>query len=134
VQAGATHILGGVGNLDAYVDDAECDTVIANDVIDYFLPSDVDSVIDNWVGKLRTGGQITIGGIDIQEVARQLATKEIDINTANRLIYGDQQQPWQSRKSAITLSHMSDVLTSRNLKVTKRSLKGCFYQVTAERP
>jgi hypothetical protein len=131
---GEADIRGGVGNLDAYVDDSECEALLARDVLDYFRPSDVGDVLDNWVRKLRRGGQITIGGVDIQEVARKLATREIDLHTANRFLYGDQSAPWQGRKATISLDHLGEVLISRGLKVTRRSLNGCFYEISAERP
>lgn len=125
---------GSIGNLDEYADDAECEAILATDVLDYFSPGDVDAILENWVRKLRHGGTLTVGGIDMKEVARQLSTNEISMNTANRFLYGDQTQPWQTRKATITLPLMCDVLRSCGLKIVRQSLSNCFYTITAERP
>lgn len=127
------HLTGPVGNLDEYVDDAECMAILATDVLDYFAPGDVDAILENWVRKLRHGGILTVGGIDMKEVARQLSTNELDMNSANRYLYGDQTQPWQTRKATITLPLMCDVLRSCGLKIVRQSLSNCFYTITAER-
>lgn len=127
-------VLGSVSNLDEFVDDAEIDELVAIDVIDYLPANELDNVLDNWIRKIRHGGSVTVGGVDIREVAKALAFQQIDITTANLLLYGSQQSPCEYRKATLTLQKLIDVFKSRGFKIIQKRLNNYYYHVKAERP
>lgn len=125
---------GNVGNLDGIVDDAECEVLVCDDVLD-FIPQDVSGdVLVNWIKKLRHGGTITIGGVDLREVSLAFSRQEIDLQSANILIYGNQRLPVSYRKSSSTIQHVIGLLKSRGLDILDKKVDSCFYSVTARRP
>ncbi len=120
--------------LDEIVDDAECDELIAGDILDYVSVEDVDEVLDHWISKLRHGGVITIGGLDLREVTSHIANYTLKTPDANILLFGAQQAPWQFRKSVSTLSERIAYLTDKGLKPLKKRADNYFYSITMERP
>jgi hypothetical protein len=126
--------VGDFGNLDEHVDAAECDELIATDILDFLPAHQIDEVLNHWVSKIRHGGTITVGGLDLREVARGLVKHELNINDANLLIYGAQQAAWQHRRSSTTLQNVLAVLTSKGLKPIKKRVESYFYSITMERP
>jgi hypothetical protein len=126
--------VGDVCNLDHYVCDAECEELIALDVIDFLPSNELDTVIDNWIRKLRHGGSITVGGVDMREVARGLVNQTLTMDRANILLYGAQRQPYEYRKSTLTMQKLLAVFQTRGLKVIQKRLVNYYYHVKAERP
>lgn len=126
--------VGDFGNLDEHVEAAECDEFIATDILDFIQADQLDDVLNHWVSKIRHGGTLTIGGLDLRSVARGISDYRLSINDANLLIYGAQQAAWQHRRSASTLQIILEVLTSKGLKAIKKRYDGYFYSLTMERP
>lgn len=127
-------VSGDVGNLDWLAEDAEVEDLLALDVIDYMPATQIDIIIDHWIGKLRHGGTITIGGVDMREVAKALMGQRLDINQANALLFGEQNSPWQGRKLALTMQHMIDILKNRELEIMRKDTRAYHYYITARRP
>lgn len=123
-----------VCNLDAVAEDAEVDELVATDVIDYLPARQLDDIVDNWIRKIRHGGTIVVGGVDVREVARGVVNQELDLESANRLLYGFQDAPWEYRKAALTVQKLIDVFASRGFKILHKRLENYYYQVKAERP
>lgn len=123
-----------VVNLDEAVEDAEATEIIALDVIDYVSPEDTDAVIDHWIKKLRHGGSLTIGGVNIFEVARCLNNYSLDIDMANKLLYGEQRSPWQYRKASLSLPRLVEKFEGCGLKIIRKDYKKFNYSVTGRRP
>jgi hypothetical protein len=125
---------GDVGNLDHVACDAECDEIVADDILDY-IPNDVSGdTLLNWIGKLRHGGTLTIGGVDLREVSRMFTRQEIDVSEANAVLYGRQRLPLEYRKSTSTIQHVINMLESKGLKILNKRIEGAYYSVTARRP
>jgi predicted SAM-dependent methyltransferase len=125
-----------VDNLDKICEDSECDEIIAEDVIDYFSSKEVDLIIQGWVSKLRHGGKIVIGGIDLDEICKSLYNKRINLVEANILIFGNQKHPWEFRKSGLTSILLVKVLKNYGLNIIKKriNLINYHYVIEAERP
>lgn len=121
-------------NLDNLCESAECTRLIAEDIIDYFSSHEVDMIIDNWISKLRHGGTIVIGGIDINQVAKALHNKQIDLVQANVLLFGEQSSPQDYRKSALTATKLVEALQGCGLKILKNRTNNYKYVIEAERP
>lgn len=126
-------ILGPIDNLDSICEDAECDYIIANDIIDYFSSREVDKIIEHWLTKLRHGGKIIIGGVDINEVSKGFINKQIDLIHINVFLFGEQDKPWQFRKSALTANDLVKAIESFGLKIIKNRTNNYRYIVEAER-
>jgi hypothetical protein len=127
-------VVGSVTNLDALVHDAQADEIIALDILDFLPACDVDATLEHWVSKLRHGGTVTIGGLDLHEVARRFHLGQIDLDAANQLIHGRQRFPWEYRKSTLALSVLISKLLTLGLIPTRKVYSDEFYCVTARRP
>ena len=55
------------------VDDGEADEVRAIDVLPYFPEEESANLLMSWIKKLRHGGHLIIGALDIYEVAPEIA-------------------------------------------------------------
>ncbi len=125
--------IGDVANLDEYCEDAECEELVALDVIDYMPALQLDNILSHWLKKIRHGGTIAIGGIDMREVSRAFVSQKLSLEDANLLFYGAQRAPWQYRKSTLTLQKVIDLLESKGLKILQKRINEYSYMVKAER-
>ena len=108
-------------NLDDVVDDSEAMEIIAEDIIDFLPLGDVEDAINHWIKKLRHGGRIIVGGVDMFEACKAFSTYTIDLAMANYLLHGAQEQPWEERHANFTLLGLAQFLEDRGLKIiTKR--------------
>lgn len=122
--------------LDEVCEDAECDTIIADDLIDYFPSTLVDILLESLLVKLRHGGRIVIGGTDLNEVVRNLFNKNLSTVNANILLFGMQNEPWEFRKSVLPAAELATALKQCGLKILKNRTnpENCHYVIEAERP
>ncbi len=127
-------VQGSVTNLDEIVEDAEATELVALDVIDYVPAPDVPGVIAGWVRKLRHGGQITIGGVDLRDVAKAVVFQQLSPNEAAGLLYGEQVAPWDYRKGTYTIQHVINILLGHGLQIMLKESDRFHYYVTARRP
>jgi hypothetical protein len=125
---------GSVGNLDWIADDAECDEIVALDVIDFLSSTETDATLEHWLKKLRHGGTITIGGIDLYEVAKGILHGRIDVAEANFLIHGNQSVPADCRKANTTIQQMIRVLDGLGYELLHKKIDGYKFYITARRP
>lgn len=122
-------------NLDKLVDDAEATEIIANDVIDYLPASIVMDVLDHWVGKLRHGGRLVIGGTDLYEVCKGFTTYALDVHQANAHLHGHAaDNPQYIKKITLTALGLSNFLATLGLKIVKKRVTGYHFIVETERP
>tara|TARA_R110000824_G_scaffold57875_4_gene157166 strand:- start:1615 stop:2097 length:483 start_codon:yes stop_codon:yes gene_type:complete len=121
-------------NLDKHVDDSELEELVAIDVIDYLSPAQIEIVLDNWIKKIRIGGSIILGGIDLLEVCKSLSQYRIDITEANLLIHGEQEKPYMIRKANFTAMGLAGYLESRfNFQIIKKRINNYKMIVEARR-
>lgn len=120
-------------NLDKYVEAAEANEILAIDIIDYVEQSYIGEALTNWVSKLRIGGTITIGGLDLHEVCRKFARRQIDLADANSLLYGTQENPFMHRKSSLSIDAVVGQLKTFNLYIDSKKFEQNFYYVKARR-
>lgn len=121
-------------NLNDHVDDAECEEILALDVLEYIPKELADKTVVHWLSKLAHGGKIILSGINARQVAKAILNKSIDIDAANILMYGEQNHPWQRKYGITDIQRLSDVLTGLGLKVISKQLDGFKMTVIAERP
>jgi hypothetical protein len=127
--------IGDIKNLDPFVNDAEATEIIATDVIDYLPLNDMNTIIDHWVSKLRRGGKIVIGGIDLFQVCKAFTQYDINVETANKLLHGLQDQPHLLKRLTLTLTGLRNYLRDKHgLKILKTRYAGYSMIVEAQRP
>lgn len=132
---GKTVVRDDVSNLDKYADDSELTELIAVDVIDFIPANKTSEVIDNWVKKIRIGGKIVIGGVDLFEVCKCLSQYKIDISDANALIHGQQNKPYMLRKVNFTAIGISEYLKDRfGFEIISKNINNFKMSVEARRP
>tara|TARA_R110000824_G_scaffold226663_2_gene414426 strand:+ start:140 stop:631 length:492 start_codon:yes stop_codon:yes gene_type:complete len=123
-----------ITNLDKHVDDAELQELVALDVIDYIPITKIDSVLENWSRKIRVGGKIIIGGIDLMECCKSLSDYSIDIVTANSLIHGEQTKPYLVKRLNFTAVALAEYLEEAfNFTIIKKRLNNYRMIVEAKR-
>jgi hypothetical protein len=124
-----------VKNIDRYVCDAEATEIIATDVVDYLVLYEVPEVISHWIKKLRHGGKLIIGGVDVAHVSRDFSKGDIDLETTNKLLHGIQTQPHMVKRVNLTINGICQFLQGdHGLKIIKKRHDGYNYIVEAARP
>lgn len=124
-----------VRNLDNLMDDGEAFEILAYDVIDYLQANEVEPTIDHWVRKLAVGGKIVIGGVDIVDVAKALASYKIGIGEVNNLLYsGKPELPHMYKKTSVTANAIKEYLRDKHgLRINTVRVNGFNMVVEAEK-
>ena len=133
-QRDENFILADLSNLDMFVDDAEAEVIIANDVINFLPKPTVLSTIDHWLRKLRHGGRIVIGGTDLYELARDICKQSVDLKTVNNTLYGNEIMPWDTRRNSFYTESIVDYLQEKGLEILKQRVDKYNMIVEAIRP
>jgi len=122
-----------VRNLDKYLDDAECESIVAWDVLDYISLPEREKVVNHWVSKLARGGTLLIGGTDLRLVSKSVSAYQIEPKGATVLLYGVQEQPWGIKRSMSTCVDTAQMMRSMGLKVLRAQYEGFQYFVEVVR-
>lgn len=112
-----------------FVDRGEVQDLLALNIIDFIPSTDKDNYLNYLLSLLAIGGTITLGGINIDTVARSYANHQIDLATVNVLLYG--QNPTKS--GLINLTQLENVLAGKGLRILEKKQVGFEYFVKAER-
>lgn len=124
-----------VSNIDKYADDSELSELIATDVIDFLPANKTSEILENWIKKIRLGGKIVIGGVDLIEVCKCLSQYKMDILEANALLHGEQNKPYMIRKVNFTVVGLSEYLKERfGFEIISKSINNFKMIVEARRP
>jgi predicted SAM-dependent methyltransferase len=118
-------------NLDAVVDDAEAEYILARDVINYVPLEEMGSTVAHWSSKLRHGGKISIGAVDLKELSRMVHTGEISEQESNIALYGS---PVKVKRNIFNIKTLTDFLSSVGLQIIKSKINGYNMIVEAQRP
>ena len=95
------------------VEDSEATEIIASDIINFTDISSINDLLSGWVKKLRHGGRIVVGGVEIDEVCKAFISKAIDVNQFNKLVH-------EGRVSQITTTDLEKILINHGLTITKK--------------
>ena len=90
-----------VGECDVYADvfgplpwqDKFFDRILANDILEHVSWRKTQTVVEEWVRVLKTGGEIEIRVPNFPEIIRQYRSGSMSIQMANNLLYGGQREP-----------------------------------------
>ncbi len=122
-----------VNNLDAVVEAGEATKIVVSDILSYFPPEQVDEILTNWLSKLAHGGTLAVTVVDLREVARKFLANIIPIEDMQSLLHGAQEQPWQFRKSSLTLPLLIEVFTTRGYKILSKRIQNNMATVVVQR-
>jgi hypothetical protein len=104
----------------------ECESILANDVLDYVMTKDILQIIQLLVSKLRFNGTLVIGGKDLQMFCKHVNNGLINEETAGQII--------STCKSLSNYITVRDIMSSMGLKIESIQLNGIHYEITATRP
>lgn len=132
--------------LDNIVDDNECMEIIANDVLDFIEPADIEGTVLHWVSKIRVGGTLTICGVDFLEVARSLVYGKFtddkgntlpfieQLESANLILHNSKGDVWNRRQYNTSLEYVLKLLSQvAGFKVIQRAVFDHRYYVKVVR-
>ncbi len=121
-------------NLDEYVDNNECEEVVALEVLDIFPVQMKQQVLNHWSAKVAHGGTLTFSGVDLDKIAKIAFSKQVDSNQVNRLLYGECNNMWTIKKGLLTTQQACELaLTSGQFKILSKEISGINYIIKAER-
>jgi hypothetical protein len=118
----------------ARVCDAECEELLALNIIDYFPPQEINEVITNWIRKLRHHGLITISFTELYLLVKDIKDRGLNLEEANLAIHGNQQKPWRVRRCTPSMEYIMDLLKSNNIKILSKRLIGHTAIIKGMRP
>lgn len=113
-------------DLSALVDANEAEELVAMDILDRYTPDDVDRVLNHWLSRLSHGATITVGVVDVREVARNFLSNNLNIEQVNLLLHA-------GRQCALTMEHVAMVLVNKGLKLVSKRVSNCRAVVTCQR-
>jgi hypothetical protein len=116
--------------LEDMVDDAEASEIRAMDVLQSYCVAEAYKTLDKWISKLKHGGLLTIGFVDIYELSKALANRSIPLEVANSILYGTTIQ----YKSSFTTKAVAEYLQSKGLLLRSKRVQNFRGVITAERP
>jgi hypothetical protein len=129
-----SRIKGEVFQLDHAVDAAEAQEIVAHDILDFAPAAAADTILDHWLSKLAHGGKLTVSVVDFKEVAKAVLSDSITVDEANRLIHGEQREPWEIRKASYTLGLLCAVLGNKGYKLLTKRIHDHRAVITCQRP
>ena len=122
-----------IRNLNEFVSDNECTEILVDNVLSFLEKKKVIKGLDYWTNKLRHGGKLIIKDVDSLEVSRNFLASTINEDQYNELSHGGFTQPWDVKLSSYTLESISNELSSRNLRLTKKRIKGFDFVIEGTR-
>jgi hypothetical protein len=119
--------------LDGVCDLAECQSIIAMDVLNYFSSLETDSIVNRWILLLRHGGKLVIGGYDALSIAKGIVQRDLSLVEANIMLFGEQNMSWDFRRCIVSSMELVQALKAMNLKINKNIVGNYRYTIEAER-
>ncbi len=124
---------GDIRSLDWITDDGECEDILALDIINFLSPPEIERVTAGWCRKLKQGGSITLGTLDLREICRSMVHSNMPVPDAILALYGPQSQGWDIRKNALTLQILEQILQQNGCRITKKRSNNYKSIVTGQR-
>lgn len=127
-------VSGRLDNLEHTIDANELDELVAMGILDHFPMKQADEVLDHWLSRLKHGGILTVSVTDLRQVARELLDNTADIADINKLLYGEQEQPWQYKYCVFTTSILTNILRAKGYEIVRSVSTSKKAVVTVRRP
>lgn len=112
--------------------DSECDEIICT-LVEKNSITNLHTVLQNYVRKLRHGGKIVFQGVDFVQVCLAVVNRNITIFDANKLLYGGP-EAFNMNSCMVCANDIAAILGQLGLNVTKKAMYNGQYTVEAYRP
>ena len=109
------------------IDDSEATEIIASDVINFVTLDSIERLLDGWIKKLRHGGKMIIGGVEVDEVCKAFMHRAIDLQTFNQFMHN-------GRTSHVPIHDLEKMLTQKGLVIEKKRIDSFNMILEARRP
>ncbi len=106
-----------ITNLDEYLDDYECDEIIANELINYIKFADILPYLSLLKSKLKKGGTLVIGGIDLLSLNEDYLYGTLNEQDYNLFMFNSQEKPSLFYRSCVSLNILSEMCEKAGFKV-----------------
>lgn len=126
-------INGDISNLDFVCDNGEVEEILAYNILEYFHFFRIDQILNNWLSKLKVGGKLILGILDIEEISRLYYLNRISMDKFNNLIFGEQKKDWDTKKCGLTVYNLTEVLTNKGYKILRSEINEYEGFVSCER-
>lgn len=112
----------------------EVTELVAHDILDRYGITEVDKVLEHWIGKLSHGGLLHLSVVDLGEVSRAFLAGSLSLDETNTLLHGEQDGPMRHRQCSLTMAQLVGVLEHKGLKILRKHLVHFRATVSAQRP
>ncbi len=123
-----------VDNLEHTVDANELEELVAMDVLDYFPMKEADEILNHWLSRLKHGGRLTVGVVDLRQIAREVLSNTCDIADANVLLFGKEEEGWQFKHCVFTTTILVNILRAKGYAIESKLAMNKRAIVTVRRP
>jgi Glu-tRNA(Gln) amidotransferase subunit E-like FAD-binding protein len=127
-------VAGDIRNIDAFVEDAECQELIVQGAIDYVPIRLVVDVLHHWIKKLRHKGIITITGTNLESLFKLYLNGQLTTLDINQLLYGVCEHPWTYKSSCICLEEVDEVFRKAGLNIIRKKIEESSFTIVGQRP
>lgn len=100
--------------------------IVAIDALDSIPFSLLGDFIKSIQNKLRAGGHIVLGGLELTAICQDLLNNNLDTQQFNETIL--------NKKGLYKNQYITNLLTRIGLKINNVKIKGYNYEITASRP
>ena len=109
----------------ADISDNECEFILANKILNHFDYKNITDCLVNIRKKLRIGGKLVIGGIDLRMFTTNVINNLISPQDASDVV--------SNSKSMSIVTETVNLISQLDLKVITTQINGIHYEITAER-
>lgn len=109
---------------------AECEEILAPDMLDYISIGQLDDVLTIFNSLLRHGGKLVLGGNNLDEFSRMSFLNLLDVEVVNSELYGN-----QFRKAGLySTQTIKERLINMGLEIEEVSLDTYKFIIKSKRP
>lgn len=123
---------GDLGNLDWAHTDNDVEEILALDVLQRFPAAQTETVLCNWLRKLKIGGIIKLSFPDLYVLADRLALDALPRNVAMALLFGAPNDQPASR-TALDMRHAADLLVAFGCEIETMRYEGPMAYIEARK-
>jgi hypothetical protein len=117
-------IYGKIDTINKYPDNSLVE-IVAVDALDSIPINLLEEFLTSIIRKMRMGCIVTLGGVELQLIARDVIAGKIDSKTFNEAIF--------KKKAIYSSKDIIDLLNRGNLTIDTANIRGHFYEIKASR-
>lgn len=107
------------------ISDNECQFILANKILSQFEYNNITNCLSSLRQKIRIGGRLVIGGVDLRTFNTSVINNLISIEDASNVV--------NDCRSMSDVTQVANIISQLELKVISTQINGIYYEITAER-